>query len=64
MVAILQMIFSDVFCLNDNILISIGSGNGLAPNKEQAVTWTYVDPVNWGIYTEIGRDELPSCLWP
>ena len=26
---------------------SIGSGNGLAPNRRQAITWTNDDPINW-----------------
>ena len=37
---------------------SIGSGNGLGPNKRQAITWTNADPVHWGIYVALGGDEL------
>ena len=39
----------------------IDSGNGLAPNKRQAVTWTNDDPVHWRIYVALGRDELTPC---
>ena len=42
--------------------VSIGSGNGLAPNRQQAITWTNADPVHWCIYIYIyvglGGDEL------
>ena len=34
---------------------SIGSDNGLAPNKRQAIIWTNADPIHWRIY---GGDEL------
>ena len=30
--------------------INIGSGNGLAPNRCQAITWTNDDPVDGHIY--------------
>ena len=51
---------------------SIGSGNGLAPSRGQAITWTNDDPVHWGIYAALGGDELihvytsPTCclVWP
>ena len=36
----------------------IGSGNGLAPNRRQAITWTNADPVDWRIYAALGGDEL------
>ena len=29
---------------------SIGSGYGLVPNSQQAITWTNDDPVVWPIY--------------
>ena len=29
--------------------VSSGSGNGLAPNRRQAITWTKDDPVHWCI---------------
>ena len=28
--------------------VSIGSGNGLAPKRRQAITWISADPVHWG----------------
>ena len=32
---------------------SIGSGNGFAPSRRQAMTWTNVDPVLWRIYAAL-----------
>ena len=37
---------------------SIGLGNGLAPNRWQAITWTDDDPSHWRIYAELAGDEL------
>ena len=37
---------------------SIGSGNGLMPNRRQAITWNNADPVHWHIYVALGGDEL------
>ena len=37
---------------------SIGSGNGLAPNRRQAITWPNADPVHWHMYAALGGDEL------
>ena len=34
---------------------SIGSGNGLAPNRRQAIIWTNADPVRWRIYATQGE---------
>ena len=34
-----------------------GSGNGLVPNKRQAIIWTNVGPVHWCIYVALGGDE-------
>ena len=42
--------------LIDNV--SIGSGNGLAPNRWQAITWSNADPFHWCIYVTLGVDEL------
>ena len=50
---------------NDRILIrisvkfvprspSIGSGNGLALNRRQAITWANAGPVYWRIYAALG----------
>ena len=36
----------DVIC---NTVI-IGSGNGLVPDRHQAITWTNVDTDHWNIY--------------
>ena len=36
--------------------VSIGSGNGLAPNRRQTITWINVDPVNWLIYAALGGE--------
>ena len=41
---------------------SIGSGNGLAPNRRQAITWTNDDPVHWRIYASLGEDELTGDI--
>ena len=35
-----------------------GSGNGLAPNRRQAIIWNNYDPVHWRIYAALGGDEL------
>ena len=35
-------------------LVSIGSGNGLAPNRWQAITWSNDDPVYRRIYAALG----------
>ena len=45
---------------------SICLGNGLSPNRRQAITWTSADPVHWRIYAALGGgggggDEL--ALW-
>ena len=42
--------------------VSIGSGNGLAPVRRQAITWTNADPVHWRIYAALGGDELKWSL--
>ena len=36
----------------------IGSGNCLAPNRWQAITWTNDDPFQWRIYVVLGGNEL------
>ena len=41
--------------------ISIGSGNGLASNRRQAIIWTNDDPVPRRIYAAVGGDELKSA---
>ena len=37
---------------------SIGSGNGLAPNRRQAIIWTSDDPVQWRFYATPGGNKL------
>ena len=34
----------------------LGSGNGLAPNRRQAITWTDADSVNQRIYAALGEN--------
>ena len=34
--------------------VSIGSGNGLAPNRRQAITWSIDGQVHWRIYAALG----------
>ena len=34
---------------------SIGAGNGLTPNRRQAITWTNTDPVHLPIYAALGE---------
>ena len=64
--------FSDKYILSDIDLASIkvtlkimsasnGSGNGLAPNRRHAITWTNADPVRWRIYAALGGDE--QMVW-
>ena len=36
----------------------IGSGNGLAPNKQQAITRTNANPFHQRIYAALGEGEL------
>ena len=38
--------------------IDIGSGNGLAPKKQQAITWNSVGLVHWRMYAALGGHEL------
>ena len=35
--------------------VGIGSGNGFAPNRRQAIAWTNADPVHRRIYAALGR---------
>ena len=36
------------------------SGNGLAPNRRQAITWTNAEPAHWRVYAALGEDELTA----
>ena len=35
-------------------LVSIGLGNGLTPNRWQAITWSNDDPIHWCTYMSLG----------
>ena len=37
------------------VQLSISSGDGLAPNRRQAIIWPKADPVHWRIYVAPGR---------
>ena len=37
---------------------SIGSDNGLAPYRQQAIIWANTEPIHWRIYAALGGDEL------
>ena len=37
---------------------SIGSGDGLALDRQQVITWTNADPVHWCIYVALGGDKF------
>ena len=39
-----------------NQYVSIGSGNGLVPNRRQAITWTNAHTVHWRIYAPVGHE--------
>ena len=40
----------------------IGSDNGLALNRWQAIIWTNADPIHWRIYAELwGDDSMSPC---
>ena len=43
--------------------VGIGLGNGLVPNRQQAITWTNADPIHWCIYAALGGDELIGITW-
>ena len=45
--------------------VSIGSGNGLVPNRRQAIAWTNSDPVHWYICGTRGRwvKQFYTCLY-
>ena len=38
----------------------IGSDNGMAPTRRQAIIWTNAGPIQWRIYAALGGDELTS----
>ena len=67
---ILKYIFiNEKFCISIRISLklgslgsNIGSGNGLAPNRRQAITWSNADPIPWRVYAALGRDKLINPL--
>ena len=42
--------------------VSIGSDDGLAPNRRQAITWTNTGPVYWCIYVSFSLNELTGAV--
>ena len=42
---------------------SIGSNNGWAPNRRQAIIWTNADPIHWCIYAALGGDKFNSLIY-
>ena len=42
--------------------VIFGSGNCLAPNRQQAITWTICEPVHWHIYEALWGDEVINSL--
>ena len=53
MAAISQMTFPNCISVNEKFYIAIGSGNGLAPHKQQTITWTNGDPDHWWAYAAL-----------
>ena len=43
---------------------NIGSGNGLAPNRRQATTWTNDDQVHWRMYAALGEKPIRGYSIP
>ena len=41
-------------------LDSVGSGNGLALNRQQTIIWTNADPIQWRFYAALGGNELTT----
>ena len=51
--------FAEVCSLGPNWQdVSIGSGNGMSPNRRQAITLTNADSVHRLIHAALGEDEL------
>ena len=51
--------FTGVSCKGFNWQeVSIGPGNGLAPNRGQTIIWTNANPVHQHIHVALGGDEL------
>ena len=45
-----------------SFIMSIGSGNGLASNRHQAITWTNADLVQWRIYASLMIEAVWSTV--
>ena len=41
---------------------ALGSDNGLAPNRRQAIFWIIADPIHWRIYAALGGDECINVV--
>ena len=41
---------------------TIGTDNGLMPNRQQAIIWTNADPIHWRIYATLEGDELTQMF--
>ena len=41
----------------------IGSDNGVAPFRRQAIIWTNADTIHWRIYATLGGDELNTFCY-
>ena len=53
--------FTEIYSLGSNWQYgSIGSDNGLAPNRRQAIIWSNVGMVHWRIYVSLSLNELRS----
>ena len=69
MAAISQTIFSDAFSWMKSFVFWLKSDwnlynwQWLALNRRQAIIWSNVDPVHWGMYAALGRDELIHWDW-
>ena len=57
--SVLHFHFTEFCSLGSNLhYVSIGSGNGLAPKRRQAIIWTKADLVYRRIYAALGEVEL------
>ena len=56
--------FTEVCSRRSNLQCdSLVFGNGLAPNRQQAINWTDADTVHWRIYASPGGDELSTSMF-
>ena len=55
--------FTEICSLGSNWQYgSIGSDNGLAPNRRQAIIWTNDGPGYWRLYASLDLNELNAVL--